>query len=112
MRLAAPIAEQKMAADCGHHSYFSLSDVDEVTTAIVRKEVMPSPGHQPGFLPAWLTEQGACVVIASGMGSRARTLLAKGGTQTVVGALGDNPEKVLLDYVRGKQATGDNVCGH
>jgi len=36
------------------------------------KEVIPSPGHQPGFLHAWLAEEEIYIVIASGMGSRAR----------------------------------------
>jgi len=64
MRFAVPVTEAKVAAHFGHCTHFALFDVDEATKAIVKKEVIPSPGHQPGFLPAWLAEEGVSVVIA------------------------------------------------
>jgi len=112
MRYAVPIADDKVAAHFGHCSHFALFDVDETTTAIVKKEVIPSPGHQPGFLPGWLAEEGVSVVIASGMGSRAQALFRENHIEVVVGVLGDDPEKTVLDYMRGALATGDNVCDH
>jgi len=89
-----------------------LQYLDEATKAIVKKEVIPSPGHQPGFLPAWLAEEGVSVVIASGMGSRARALFEENRIKVVVGVLGVDPEKVVLDYIKGELATGDNICDH
>jgi predicted Fe-Mo cluster-binding NifX family protein len=89
-----------------------LFDVDEATKAIVKREVIPSPGHQPGFLPAWLAEEGISVVIASGMGSRAQALFRENRIEVIVGALGGDPEKAVLDYLRGTLATGDNICDH
>jgi predicted Fe-Mo cluster-binding NifX family protein len=112
MRFAVPVVEGKVAAHFGHCSHFALFDVDEVTMAIVKKEVISSPGHQPGFLPAWLAEEGVSVVIASGMGSRARALFSENRIEVVVGVLGDEPEKAVLDYIKGELATGDNVCDH
>jgi hypothetical protein len=50
MRLAVPVTEGKVAAHFGHCSHFALFDVDEATKAIVKKEVIPSPGHQPWVL--------------------------------------------------------------
>jgi predicted Fe-Mo cluster-binding NifX family protein len=49
------------------------------------KEVIPSPGHQPGFLPAWLAEEEVSIVIAGGMGSRAQTLFNENRIEVVVG---------------------------
>jgi hypothetical protein len=69
-------------------------------------------GHQPGFLPAWLAEEGVSAVIASGMGSRARALFNENRIEVVVGVLGDDPEKAVLDYIKGELATGDNICDH
>jgi len=99
MRIAVPIAEDKVAAHFGHCSHFALFDVDEATKTIVKKEVISSPGHQPGFLPVWLAEEGVSVVIASGMGSRAQALF-------------NENEKAVQDYIKGKLATGGNVCDH
>jgi len=112
MRLAVPVTEGKVAAHFGHSSHFALFDVDEATKAIVKKEVIPSPGHQPGFLPTWLADEGVSVVIASGMGSRARALFNENRIEVVIGVLGDNPEKAILDYLKGELATGDNICDH
>jgi len=112
MRFAVPVTEGKVAAHFGHCSYFALFDVDETTKAIVKREVIPSPGHQPGFLPVWLAEEGVSVVIASGMGSRAQTIFNENRIQVVVGVLGDDPEKAVRDYIKGKLATGGNICDH
>ncbi|MCJ7791969.1 MAG: NifB/NifX family molybdenum-iron cluster-binding protein [Dehalococcoidia bacterium] len=112
MRFAIPIVEGKAAAHFGHCSHFALFDVDEKTNAIVKKEVISSPGHQPGFLPAWLAKEGVSAVIASGMGSRARALFNENRIEVVVGVLGDDPEKAVLDYIKGELATGDNICDH
>jgi predicted Fe-Mo cluster-binding NifX family protein len=112
MRLAVPVTEGKVAAHFGHSSHFALFDVDEATKAIVKKEVIPSPGHQPGFLPTWLADEGVSVVIASGMGSRARALFNENRIEVVIGVLDDNPEKAILDYLKGELATGDNICDH
>jgi predicted Fe-Mo cluster-binding NifX family protein len=76
------------------------------------KEVIPSPGHQPGFLPTWLAEEGVSVVIASGMCSRAQALFHENRIEVVVGVLGDDPEEVVLDYIKGELAKGDNICDH
>jgi predicted Fe-Mo cluster-binding NifX family protein len=112
MRFAVPVTEGKVAAHFGHSSHFALFDVDEGNTTIVKSEVIASPGHQPGFLPAWLAEQGVSVVIASGMGSRAQAIFNDNRIRVVVGVLGDDPEKAVLDYVRGELATGNNICDH
>jgi predicted Fe-Mo cluster-binding NifX family protein len=112
MRVAVPVADGKVAAHFGHCSHFALLDVDEATKVIVKREVIPSPGHQPGFLPAWLAEEGVSIVIASGMGSRAQAIFNENRIRVVVGVLGDDPEKVVLDYIRGELAIGDNICDH
>ncbi|GAG27352.1 unnamed protein product [marine sediment metagenome] len=112
MRFAVPMVDGKVAAHFGHCSHFALFDVDEATKAIVKREVIPSQGHQPGFLPAWLAEEGVSVVIAGGMGSRAQAIFHENRIEVVVGVLGDDHEKVVLDYIKGELATGDNICDH
>jgi predicted Fe-Mo cluster-binding NifX family protein len=112
MRYAIPITDGKVAAHFGHCSHFALFDVDELTKAITKREVVRSPGHQPGFLPAWLAEEGVSVVIASGMGSKARAIFNENHIEAVVGVLSDDPEKTVLDYMQGELATGDNICDH
>ena len=112
MRYAVPVSDGKLAAHFGHCEHFAFIDVDETAKAIVSKELVASPGHQPGFLPVWLAEEGVSAVIAGGMGSRAQALFRENRIQVVVGALGHDPEQIVLDYARGTLATGDNVCDH
>jgi predicted Fe-Mo cluster-binding NifX family protein len=112
MRYAVPVTDGKVAPHFGHCSHFALFDVDEETKTIVKKEVVPSPGHQPGFLPAWLAEEGASFVIASGMGSRAQVIFNENHIEVIIGVLNDDPEKAVLDYIKGELATGDNICDH
>jgi len=112
MRFAVPVENGRVAAHFGHCSHFALFDVDMATTAIVGKEIIPSPGHQPGLLPPWLAEEGVTVVIASGMGSRAQSLFQQHRIEVVVGALSDDPERAVLDYIKGELARGDNICDH
>jgi len=112
MRIAVPVADGKVAAHFGHCSHFALFDVDEPTRVVVKRKTIASPGHQPGFLPAWLAEEGVSVVIASGMGSRAQAIFNENRIEVVVGTLGDDPEEAVLDYLKGELATGDNICDH
>ncbi|MFH1484454.1 MAG: NifB/NifX family molybdenum-iron cluster-binding protein, partial [Chloroflexota bacterium] len=74
MRYAVPVTNGRLASHFGHCEHFALIDALEATKTILRKELVVSPGHQPGLLPVWLAEQGVSAIIASGMGSRAQSL--------------------------------------
>jgi predicted Fe-Mo cluster-binding NifX family protein len=112
MRYAVPMTDGRLAAHFGHCEHFVMIDVDEEAKTIVRKEIVASPGHQPGFLPGWLAEEGVTAVIAGGMGMRAQELFAQNRIRVIIGALGDDPEQVVLDCLRGTLATGENICDH
>jgi len=112
MRYAIPVSSGGLSAHFGHCEYFALIDVDEERKEILRKELAPSPGHQPGLLPEWLAEQGVSVVIAGGMGSRAQSLFNENHIGVVIGALENDPEKAVLSYLNGALATEDNICDH
>ena len=112
MRYAIPVVDGKVATHFGHCEHFALFNVDEAGSTIVRREIITSPGHQPGLLPAWLAEEGVSVVIARGMGSRAQSLFRESRIEVVINTLEDDPETVLLDYLKGVLETGDDVCDH
>jgi len=112
MKYAIPVSSGGLSAHFGHCEHFALFDVDEERKEILRKELVPSPGHQPGLLPEWLAEQGVSVVIASGMGSRAQSLFNQSHIDVVIGTLEGDPEKAVLNYLSGTLATGDNICDH
>jgi ATP-binding protein involved in chromosome partitioning len=112
VRYAIPVSDGLVSMHFGHCEQFALIDIEEGSGKILNKELVPSPGHQPGVLPQWLAEQGVSVVIASGMGSRAQSLFEQSRIKVVIGALEGDPEKAVLSYLDGKLDTGDNICDH
>jgi predicted Fe-Mo cluster-binding NifX family protein len=112
MRIAVPVANGQLAMHFGHCEEFAILDVDPESKAVVKKEMVKAPPHQPGLLPVWLGEKGVNVIIAGGMGMRAQTLFAERGISVAVGASGQSPEELALAYVNGTLATGPNICDH
>ena len=112
MKYAIPISGGVISQHFGHCEQFALIDVDEEKRVITKKEAVSSPGHEPGLLPLWLAEQGASVIIASGMGSRAQNLFQQNHIKVVINAMESNPEKAVVSYLNGVLTTGDNVCDH
>ena len=112
MRYAIPVSGGAVALHFGHCEHFALIDVDEKNGKIVKKELVASPGHQPGLLPAWLAEKGVSVVIAGGMGSRAQSLFQQNRIKVVIGALESDPAEAVSNYLKGSLATGENICDH
>jgi ATP-binding protein involved in chromosome partitioning len=112
MRFAIPVSGGVVSPHFGHCEQFALIDVDEATKTIVRKQLVASPGHQPGLLPVWLAEEGVSAVLAGGMGSRAQALFQENHIDVIVGVMESDPEKAVLNYLSGNLATGGNVCDH
>ena len=112
MRYAIPVSGGVVSPHFGHCEHFALIDVDEEKKSILKKELVPSPGHQPGLLPEWLAGQGVAFVIAGGMGSRAQSLFQQNRIGVIVGTMESDPEKAVLSYLNGQLATGNNICDH
>ena len=112
MRIAIPVAGGSLALHFGHCAEFALVDVDPQTKEIVGSARLTPPDHAPGVLPRWLHEQGATVIIAGGMGSRAQGLFSENGITVVVGAGADTPENLVRSYLNGTLAAGENICDH
>jgi ATP-binding protein involved in chromosome partitioning len=112
MRYAIPVSSGVVSPHFGHCEQFALIDVDERTRRILRKDLVASPGHQPGLLPEWLAEQGVSFVIAGGMGSRAQSLFQQNRIGVIVGTMEIDPEKAVQSYLNGQLTVGDNICDH
>ncbi len=112
MRFAIPLVGGAVSPHFGHCEQFALIDVDAARKSIVRKQIVDSPGHQPGFLPTWLAEQGVSVVLTGGMGPRAQALFQQNRIDVVVGVVESDPERAVLNYLNGSLKIGDNICDH
>lgn len=112
MRFAIPLSGGVLSPHFGHCEQFALIDVDATRKSILRKQIVASPGHQPGFLPVWLAEQGVSVVLTGGMGPRAQALFQQNRIKVVIGVMENDPEKAVMDYLSGDLRIGENVCDH
>ena len=110
MKVAVPTLNGELCMHFGHCQQFILIDIED--EKIKNVESATPPPHAPGVLPAWLHEQGANVIIASGMGMRAQNLFRQNGIEVVVGAPVSSPEEIVKQYVSGTLEAGDNVCDH
>jgi len=110
MRYGIPVTNGVLDPHFGHCEAFALIDVNVDQMTVLRKEVISSPGHQPGFLPGWLAGHGARIVIAGGMGGRALDLFAQHGVEVVMGAPAVDPELAVLEHMRGNLVSSGNAC--
>lgn len=112
MRIAIPVATGKLAAHFGHCEEFALIDVDPDQKTILDQNVITAPPHEPGLLPGWLAKHGAEVIIAGGMGARAKQLFDQQDIHVVIGAPSLAPESVAQAYLEENLQTGPNLCDH
>lgn len=112
IRVALPVANGRLCMHFGHCQVFSFLDVNRKTGAIISETAEEPPPHEPGRLPAWVHEKGATLVIAGGMGSRAKSLFEQQNIEVITGAPSESPRKIVEAYIAGALVTGDNVCDH
>ncbi|MGA7770406.1 MAG: NifB/NifX family molybdenum-iron cluster-binding protein [Candidatus Sulfotelmatobacter sp.] len=112
MRIAIPLDEGRLSQHFGHSKQFLFVDADLEQKQVLGKKVETAPEHASGVLPKWLTEHGVNVVIASGMGTRARDLLAASSLQVLTGVSAIDPEVLVTDFINGRLETGANQCDH
>jgi len=86
----------------GRCPYYLIVDVDG--HEIRKTDSVNNPyynSHVPGMVPQFISEQGANVMIAGGMGPRAIDMFTSLGIEAVSGATG-NVGNVLQAYLRGE----------
>jgi len=112
MKIAIPIADNKVCMHFGHCEQFALFDVKESEQQITGKQMLTPPPHEPGVLPRWLHAQGTKVILAGGMGQRAQALFSEKGIKVVVGTSAATPEELVSQYMAGNLVSGANPCDH
>jgi len=112
MKIAIPTAEGLLCPHFGHCEQFAIIDVDREERLIKSTEMVTPPPHEPGVLPAWLSQMGCNLIIAGGMGGRAIELFRQNGVDVVIGAPTVKPEEIVMAHLKGELQTGQNACDH
>ncbi|MCD6250232.1 MAG: NifB/NifX family molybdenum-iron cluster-binding protein [candidate division Zixibacteria bacterium] len=110
MKIAIPTVDGILCPHFGHCQQFAILDIDPETKTINETKMLTPPPHEPGVLPAWLSQMGCKIIIAGGMGGRAVDLFRQGGVEVVMGASNGKPEDIVMDYLKSKLVTGSNPC--
>lgn len=107
MKIAVAAMGNTVAGHFGHCENFIFFDTAD--GAITAQTSVPNPGHRPGFLPNFLADHGAQVVIAGGMGGGAVDIFNERGVQVIVGAQGDARAAVQA-FLAGELVSTGSVC--
>lgn len=109
MKVAVATDGNAVAQHFGRCQQYTLADIED--GKVLNKEVVSSPGHQPGFLPRFLAEKGVSCVIAGGMGPKAQNLFSQHNVQTIIGVTG-TVDETLEAFVKGQLQSGESLCDH
>lgn len=109
-RIAIPLENGILCAHFGHCQQFAIIDAE--STNIINEVLITPPPHEPGLLPAWLSEKGVTDVIAGGMGQRAIDLFNQQKINVYVGAPVKPSTTLAEELLAGKLLAGANLCDH
>ena len=72
MKIAVAKSGKEVSEHFGHCDGFEIFNVED--GKVINNEFISNPGHKPGFLPKFLSENGSNLIIAGGMGGSAQNL--------------------------------------
>lgn len=113
--IAVPVdADGTLSGHFGHAATFTFFIVDTHKQTIVEKKDVDPPDHQPGVIPRWVAAQGAHVMLAGGMGEKAKTALDSLGVHVVDGIMdgGQDAETLVRHFMDGTLVQGGGGCNH
>ena len=108
-KIAVPTDNKQFAQHFGRCPEYTIFEIED--GKIVKEEILPNPGHKPGFLPNFLKKQGVDCILASGMKHRAKNIFAENEIEVVIGLTGSVREGIN-SYLQGEVESGDNFCDH
>jgi predicted Fe-Mo cluster-binding NifX family protein len=109
MKIAISTENGFVSAHFGRCPTYTIVDIQN--GRVTARQEIQNPGHQPGFLPQYLSDKGVEAIIAGGMGPRAQGLFATKNIQTLIGVQGPVDE-VIAKFLRGELEAGQDLCDH
>ena len=109
MRISVAAMGNTVAGHFGHCENFIFFDTEN--GKITAENSVPNPGHKPGFLPNFLADNGAEVIITGGMGGGAVDIFNERGVEVILGVQGD-ARTAVETYLRGELKSTGSICHH
>ena len=107
IKIAISTDGDQVSMHFGRCPSFAIAELDG--DKVITKEILDNPGHHPGFLPKFLQKKGVSVIVAGGMGTRARELFDEAGIKTVTGVMG-GVDEVIGQISKGTLKGGESLC--
>lgn len=107
MKIAVASEGEQVTHHFGHCQNFNIFEVKN--NGIMERKSVDNPGHKPGALPVFLSNEGVQVVIAGGVGKRAVELFDEKGIEVITGIRG-KADEVVIQYLAGQLESSGEVC--
>lgn len=110
MKIAVPTEAGKLCSHFGHCESFTFAEVNPETKEILNMESrIPDDGISCQSA-SWLSEQGANIILAGGMGGRPLAIFNQNGVKVVTGCPELPITEVIKSYLDSTLTTGENSC--
>ena len=111
MKIVIPTENEKLCSHFGHCESFTFVEVNPETKEILNIESkVPEEGISCQSA-SWISEQGANIVLAGGMGGRPLGILSQNGVTVISGCPELPIEELVKQYLDSSLTTGENSCG-
>lgn len=111
MKIVIPTQDGKLCSHFGHCESFTFVDVNPQTKEILNIESkIPDEGISCQCA-SWISEQGANIILAGGMGGRPLGIFNQNGVKVVTGCPELPVNDVVTSYLESTLITGENSCG-
>ena len=111
MKIAIPTEGEKLCSHFGHCDSFTFVDVNPETKEILNMEnKIPEEGISCQSA-SWISEQGANLVLAGGMGARPLDIFNRNGVKVISGCPELPIKEIVQEYLNSTLVTGENSCG-
>jgi len=109
MKVVVSTENGNVSPHFGRCPEFTVVEINE--DKVVSKELIPNPGHAPGFLPQYFGDMDVKAVIAGGAGQRAQMLFTEKNIQLILGISG-SVDSALQLLCKGELEGGESLCSH
>lgn len=107
MKVAISTDSGGVSAHFGRCPEFTIAEIEN--GRLVKKDVVPNPGHSPGLIPEFLSKKGVGAIVCGGMGMRAQALFDQLGIRMIIGVTGSVDEAVGK-LIAGSLEGGESLC--
>ena len=111
MKIAIPTENEKLCSHFGHCESFTFAEVNPETKEILNIETrVPEEGISCQSAN-WISEQGANIILAGGMGARPLEIFSRNGVQVISGCPELLIKELITSYLDSSLVRGENACG-